>query len=101
MQFDLTTLSAVQVLIVALVLAVVDTGYAIVSAFANRTFSLGKVADFLTTHVLQRIFPIFALVAISASVTGPASTGLFALALAGLTAYLLETVGSISQTFHA
>lgn len=97
---DLTRLTVTQVATLAAVLAVVDTLSAIVLAIGKGTFSLAYVGVWLTSHVAMRIFPIYALAILGAGLLGtPAVPALFILAVAGLTAYLGETVKSILINF--
>lgn len=99
---DLTRLTVSQVVTMAAVLAAIDTVAAIVLALGRGTFSLAYVGVWLTSHVAMRVFPIYALVILGAGLPGltPGVPALFALAVAGLAAYLGETVKSILINFH-
>lgn len=98
---DLTRLTVTEVATLAAVLAVIDTLAAIVLAIGKGTFSLAYVGVWLTSHVAMRIFPIYALAILGAGLAGitPAIPALFILAVAGLAAYLGETVKSILINF--
>jgi hypothetical protein len=98
---DLSALTLVQVLTLAVVLAAFDLAAAVVSALVSGTFDASRLPDFLVTHVLSRIFPIGALALLGSggpAIGLPLIPPLFALAIAGLAAYLVETVASISAS---
>jgi uncharacterized membrane protein YdjX (TVP38/TMEM64 family) len=98
MPIDLSGLTVEQVLLVALVLAIVDTISGITGALATHTFDVSKLADWVTTHVLQRVLPIVALVAIAAALPpGPGADAVRATAVAALASYLAETVNSVAS----
>lgn len=98
---DLNALTLVQVLTLAVVLAAFDLVAAVVSSLVTHTFDPAKLPNFLVDHVLARIFPIGALAVIGAGgpyIGLPLIPPMFALALAGLAAYLVATVASISAS---
>lgn len=95
---DLSNLTLVQVFALLGLVAAFDVLTAIVAAIVQGKFSLGAVAVWLQSHVLKRAFPIFALATLGHGIPaldvppiGPA----YIVALAGLGAYILETVASI------
>ena len=95
---DLTNLTLQQVFALLGLIAAFDVATAIVAAIIQNKFSLGAVAIWLQSHTLKRAFPIFALAVIGHGIPvldvppiGPA----YLIALAGLGAYILETVASI------
>jgi len=102
---DFTDLSIVQVVSLAIVLAVIDTLGAIVLSVIQGKFSLGAVAIWLQSHVLRRVFPILALAVVGQGVTIngtaflPAIPFAFGLSIAGLTAYAVETIASLRDSF--
>lgn len=103
MDFDLTTLTITQVVSLTVVVTVIDVAAAIVLAMTKGTFSLAYVALWLQSHVAPRVFPIFALAWLGHGVPAfdvPAIPPLFGLAIGGLTAYVLETVKSVSENFR-
>ena len=61
---DLNNLTIIQVVSLAIVIAVIDTLAAIALSITQVKFSLGAVAIWLQSHVLRRVFPILALAAI-------------------------------------
>lgn len=102
MDIDLTALTITQVFTLTAVVAVLDVLSAMALAVVQGKFSLGAVAVWLQSHVLKRVFPILALAVIGHGIPAadvPAIGPAFALALAGLTAYVLETVASIRDSF--
>ena len=98
---DLNSLTIVQVVSLAILIAVVDTLGAIALSITQNKFSLGAVAVWLQSHVVKRLFPILALAAIGHGFGDilPAIPPAFALALAGLAAYVLETIASLKDSF--
>jgi uncharacterized membrane protein YdjX (TVP38/TMEM64 family) len=98
MPIDLSSLTVEEVLLVALALAVVDTISGIAGALATHTLDVSRLAEWVTTHVLQRVLPIVALVAIAAALPqGPGADAVRATAVAALASYLAETVSSIAS----
>ena len=102
---DLNNLTLVQVFSTLALVAAFDVLGSIALAVMQGKFSLGAVAVWLQSHVLRRTFPIFALavvghgITVGADVFVPAIPPAFALALAGLAAYILETVASLRDSF--
>lgn len=99
---DLTALTLLQVFGLLAVIVAFDVLGSIAAAIVQGKFSLGAVAIWVQSHVLRRAFPIFALAVIGHGIPsldipaiGPAS----ALAVAGLAAYILETVASLRDSF--
>ena len=93
---DLSSLTFAQVATLALILAVADTIWNIVTALAAKTFSAAAVAQFLETHVLLRIVPILLLAGLGSGLFGlPTISAFFDASIAALGAYLVETVGSL------
>jgi hypothetical protein len=95
---DLANLTLTQVFGLLAVTAAFDVLTAIVASIVQGVFSLGAVAIWLQSHVLKRAFPIFALAVLGHGIPvldvppiGPA----YVVALAGLGAYVMETVASI------
>jgi hypothetical protein len=98
---DLSNLTLVQVFATLAVIAAFDVLTAIVLSIVQNKFSLGAVAVWLQSHVIKRAFPIFALAVIGHGIGDVvvAIPPAFVLAIAGLGAYLLETVASIRDSF--
>lgn len=95
---DLTTLSLASFAALLLLIAAVDTGWHVLTAIATKTFDTQKVADFLITHVVMRVAPIFALAIFGHGIAAlgvPAIAAASLAAVGGLTAYVVETVGSL------
>ena len=102
MPIDLNSLTIVQVFTLAALVAAIDTLGSIALSITQNKFSLGAVAIWLQSHVLKRVFPILALAVIGNGVPPlgvPSIPPAFALALAGLAAYVLETIASIRDSF--
>ena len=101
---DLNNFTLVQVFSTLAIIAAFDVLAAIVLSVVQGKFSLGAVAIWLQSHVLRRAFPIFALAVFGHGLSAggtefvPAIPAAFALALAGLAAYILETVASIRDS---
>jgi len=102
---DLNSLTLVQVFGLLALVAAFDVLGSMALAVVQGKFSLGAVAIWLQSHVLRRSFPIFALAVIGHGISAggteivPAIPPAFALALAGLAAYVLETVASLRDSF--
>jgi hypothetical protein len=79
-----------------LILAFVDFGLGVAAAFRDDTFSLDALAAFLRKHIAGRVFPIALLLMAGHFGSQPA---LLALGLAGAAAYVLETIGSIRDSW--
>lgn len=98
MNVDLSNLTQLQLLGVLLVVAVLDTLSGIFGAISAHTFSVSVVADYLESHVLKRVFPIFGLGFLGQTLgTGQAGAAIWGLALVSLAAYVAETVASIQS----
>lgn len=96
MSIDLNGITWSQMLLITLVVAAVDTLSGIFGAIAKGTFSLSVVADYIRTHVLQRVFPIVGLSFISQTLPGTTGTAVWAVCLLSLAAYVAETISSVS-----
>ncbi len=106
MNLDLENLTLVQVIGLTCLVTVIDVLGGIALAAVHGTFSLAYVAVWLQSHVLPRVFPILALAVIGHGIPAdgsivPAIPFAFGLALAGLAAYVLETVASLRDSFTA
>ena len=97
MNIDLTGITWGQMLLVTLTVAAVDTLSGIFSAIGNKTFSWGVVAEYLTTHVLRRVFPIVGLSFLSQTLPGTTGQAVWGICLVSLAAYVAETVASVSS----
>lgn len=98
MNVDLSGITLLQLLLITAAVAALDTLSGIFGAISAKTFSWDVVANFLQTHVLQRVFPILGLAFLSQTLgSGTSGAALWGLALAGLAAYVAETVASISS----
>ncbi len=101
---DLNNFTLVQVFSTLAIIAAFDVLAAIALSIVQGKFSLGAVAIWLQSHVLRRAFPIFALAVIGTGIIVndvayvPAIPPAFALALAGLAAYIRETVASVRDS---
>jgi hypothetical protein len=99
---DLNNLTLVQVFGLLALIAAFDVLGSIALAIVQGKFSLGAVAIWLQSHTLRRAFPIFALAVIGKGVPPlsiPEIAPAFAVAIAGLAAYILETVASLRDSF--
>ena len=76
----------------ALVAAFLDFAFGVFAALRDGTFALDAVAAFVRKHLLGRVFPVSVL-AIAGYLTGDLAMN--AAAAAALTAYAVETMGSI------
>ena len=76
----------------ALVAAFLDFAFGTYAAFASGTFALDAVAAFVRKHLLGRVFPVGTL-ALMGYLTGDLVMN--SAAAAALTAYAVETMGSI------
>ena len=98
---DLTSLTLAQVFALLAVVAAFDVLGTMIAAIVQGVFTLEAVARWLQTHVLARAFPIFALAVFGHGIPVlevPAIPAAYGLALAGLAAYVLETVASIRSS---
>jgi len=102
MNLDFSTLTLPEIFGLLFLIALVDVAGSIALAIVGRTFDLGAVAIWLQSHVLKRAFPIFALAVLGNGIPTlniPAIAPAFAMALAGLAAYALETIASLRTSF--
>lgn len=100
---DLSNLTIQQVVGLTILTTAIDVLGGILLAIVHGTFSLSYVAVWLQSHVVPRVFPILALAAIGNGVPAfgvPAIPFAYALALAGLAAYVLETIASLRDSFR-
>ena len=103
---DLTAITLQQLIGLTVLVTAIDVLGGIATAVIHGTFSLAYVAVWLQSHVLPRVFPIVALALIGHGFPAdgsivPAIPFAFGLAIAGLTAYVLETVASLRDSFTA
>jgi hypothetical protein len=99
---DLNNLTLTQVFGTLAIIALADIASAIALSVVHGDFSPGKTAIWLQSHVLRRTFPIFSLAVIGHGIVPldiPAIGPAFIAALAGLTAYVIETLASIQNSF--
>lgn len=97
---DLTLLGVVTL---TLLITAIDVVGAYLLAAAQGKFDLGYVANWLTSHSLKRVFPIYALALLGTGVEAagiPAIPPLFVAATVGVGGYLGETVKSIFVNFN-
>lgn len=103
---DLSAITLQQLIGLTVLVTAIDVLGGIALAIVHGTFSLAYVAVWLQSHVLPRVFPIVALAFIGhgfpedGSIV-PAIPFAFGLAIAGLTAYVLETIASLRDSFTA
>lgn len=104
MTLDLSSISLNEFVVLLVAIATVDVLAGILSAIATHTFDPAKLPDFLVSHVLQRIFPIAGLLFISQALPAGTAQGahqaIWALALAGLVGYVVETVLSLQASLN-
>jgi hypothetical protein len=103
---DLTTVTLQQLIGLTVLVTALDVLGGIALAVIHGTFSLSYVAIWLQSHVLPRVFPIVALGLLGHGFPAdgsivPAIPFAFGLAIAGLTAYVLETIASLRDSFTA
>lgn len=98
---DLTGITFVQLALIALACAGLDTLVGTLAAVQAGTFSLAFFPTFLSKHVLLTVAPIVGLAAFAQTLPQPASAAVFAIAIVGLTGYVGQTILSISESFHA
>jgi hypothetical protein len=95
---DLTGITWTQVLIAAMIVAIVDIATGILGAIGGHTFNSSFLADFLSTHVLSRVIPIAGSALLSQELGNtPGGQALFGVALFGLGAYILQTLPSVGS----
>ena len=98
MSLDLNGITWEQVLIAAMIVAIVDTATGILGAIGGHTFNSSFLADFLSTHVLSRVIPITGAALLSVELgNSPGGVALFGVALFGLGAYILQTLPSVGS----
>ena len=98
MNLDLTGITWTQVLIAAMIVAIVDTATGILGAIGGHTFNSQFLADFLSTHVLSRVIPITGAALLSVELgNSPGGVALFGVSLFGLGAYILQTLPSVGS----
>lgn len=100
---DLTHLTLLQAGTVLVVTTLVDVISAYVLAVIHGNFSPGVVALWLQSHTLRRVFPIFGLAALGHGIPSlgvPEIGPLWALAIAGLGGYIVETATSVYASFR-
>lgn len=98
----LSDLTPLGVLSLTVIVTVVDVVVAYVLAATQGKFDLGYVAAWLMSHSVKRVLPIYAMLALGVGIPAvdiPAIPALFGLAVAGVIAYLGETVKSIAVNF--
>lgn len=96
---DLSGLNFTAVIALAALCAAADLGWNVLLALKNGNFSGSYVADFLVSHVAVRVAPISFLAILGNGVPAlgvPAIPVITGLAVAGLVAYLTETVVSLA-----
>jgi hypothetical protein len=100
MDIDLTALTLTQAFALLAIVALLDVGGSIAMAITAGTFELAAVGHWIQSHVLVRVFPIFALAVLGHGVDPyvPAIVPAWGLAIVALTAYVLETVGSLTAS---
>lgn len=101
MELDLSNLTVVQVFTLSIVITLIDVASAVALSVIQGKFSAGAVAIWLQSHVLPREFPILALAIIGHGFGDvvPAIPLAFGLAVIGLTAYAIETIASLRDSF--
>lgn len=97
---DLTGITFVQLALIALSCAGLDTLVGTLAAIQAGTFSLDFFPTFLSKHVLLTVAPIVGTAAFAQTLPGLAQPAVFGLAIVGLTGYVGQTILSISQSFH-
>lgn len=104
MNVDLSALTLTQAFATLAVVAAFDVLGSIALSVIQGKFSLGAVATWIQSHVLKRVFPIFAMavlghgIAANGTVFVPAIEPAWLVAIAALAAYVLETVASIRDS---
>lgn len=102
MDINLDNITLAQGAFFLVAVTFLDVAAAMLLAAAKGAFSLAYVAVWLQSHTLKRVFPIFALAVLGHGVDPigiPAIPAFWAMAVAGLAAYILETVKSIQDSF--
>ena len=102
MNLDLSNLTLAQAAVVLVIVTALEVASAYLLAVVHGNFDLGVVAVWLQSHTIRRVFPIFALAVVGSGIPQlgvPAIAPAYALALAALAAYVLETVASLRDSF--
>lgn len=102
MEFDLSHLTIIQVMTLTAIITLIDVVGAMILAATKGEFSLAYVGQWLTSHTVKRVFPIFALAWLGHGVPQidiPAIPALFGMGVAGLAGYLGETIKSVITNF--
>ncbi len=102
---DLTDLTLTQIFGLLAIIAAFDVIGSMGLSIVQGKFSLGAVAVWIQSHVLKRVLPIFTLAVLghgldigTTNVVPPIDPA-WALALAGLAAYVAETIASLRDSF--
>ena len=103
MDIDLSAITLQQLIGLTVLITILDVLGGVALSAVHGTFSLAYVAVWLQSHVIPRVFPIIALAIIGHGVPAldvPPIPFAFGLAIAGLTAYVLETIASLRDSFR-
>jgi hypothetical protein len=95
---DFTGLSLVAFITLLVILSAADMLWNSLLAIVHKNFSSAYVADFLVSHVAMRVGPIAFLEILGNGIPAaglPAIPAVSAVAVLGLGAYFVETVGSL------
>lgn len=98
----LSDLTLTGVVVLTIVITLVDVFGAYLLAVSQGKFDLAYVANWLTSHSIKRVFPIYALAALGVGFPAaglPEIPALFIASTVGVAAYLGETVKSILVNF--
>lgn len=98
----LSELTPLGVLSVTALITFIDVVAAYVLAAVQRKFDLGFVGEWLLTHSLLRVTPIYLLLAAGVGIPAldiPAVPALFTMAVVGVGAYFGETIKSVIVNF--
>ena len=104
MPIDLANITLTQIIGLTCLVTAIDILGGIALSIVHGTFTLAYVAVWLQSHVLPRVFPILALAVIGHGIPQldiPTIPFAFGLAIAGCTAYVLETIASLRDSFTA
>lgn len=102
MDIDLSAITLQQAFGLLAVVTLIDVAGAYLLAVVHGNFSFGVVALWLQSHTIRRVFPIFALAVLGHGIPQfgvPEIPAAWAMAVAGLAAYAVETVASIANSF--
>lgn len=97
---DLANIGLPQIIISLFLLTALDWLSGVGASIIAHTFTWDRVAEFLNTHVLQRVVPlsVTAAIALGVPVIGlVAIPALWVIFVPGATAYLGETISSIAH----